>query len=85
MSRPNMEDFARRVLDAMPQGMMGTDSDFRQNLRAALSGVLSRMDLVTREEFDIQAKVLARTRQKLEALERRISELETTRDASPGS
>jgi BMFP domain-containing protein YqiC len=50
--------------------------DLERNVKAMMSGAFSRMDLVTREEFDVQAKVLARTREKLADLERRIAELE---------
>ena len=50
--------------------------DIEKNLRVMLSGAFSRLDLVTREEFDVQAKVLARTREKLDALEARVAELE---------
>lgn len=50
--------------------------DVEKNLRLMLGSFLSRLDLVTREEFDIQAKVLARTREKLDALEARVAELE---------
>jgi hypothetical protein len=55
--------------------------DLEKNLRAMLSGAFARLDLVTREEFDIQREVLARTREKLEALEAKIAELEKTRKA----
>lgn len=55
--------------------------DLERNVRALLSSALARFDLVAREEFDIQAKVLARTREKLAALEARMAELETKRDA----
>jgi BMFP domain-containing protein YqiC len=51
-------------------------SDLKQNFRSLLQSTLSKLDLVTREEFDIQAKVLARTREKLEALEQRVAALE---------
>jgi len=54
--------------------------DLEKNLRALLLTFFSRLDLVTREEFDVQAKVLARTREKLTALEARLAELER-RDA----
>ncbi len=57
--------------------------DLERNVKAAMSSAFSRMDLVTREEFDVQAKVLARTREKLAELERRVAELEaalTTRE-----
>jgi len=50
--------------------------DLEKNLRALLMSFFSRLDLVTREEFDVQAKVLARTREKLAALEARVAELE---------
>ena len=53
--------------------------DLEKNLRALLSSFFSRLDLVTREEFDVQAKVLARTREKLTALEARVAELERPR------
>ena len=51
-------------------------ADIEKNARALLSGVFARLDLVTREEFDIQAQVLQRTREKLKALEERLNQLE---------
>lgn len=51
-------------------------ADLEKNLRALLASAFSRLDLVTREEFDVQREVLARTRAKLEALEARLAELE---------
>jgi ubiquinone biosynthesis accessory factor UbiK len=50
--------------------------DAEKNLKAMLIGALAKLDLVTREEFDIQARVLLRTREKLDALEARVAELE---------
>ena len=50
--------------------------DFEKNLRALVTGALGRLDLVTREEFDVQAKLLARARNQLVALEARVAELE---------
>lgn len=50
--------------------------DIEKNARALLSGAFARLDLVTREEFDVQAEVLSRAREKLAALETRIKELE---------
>lgn len=50
--------------------------DLERNVKAMMAGAFSRMDLVTREEFDVQAKVLARTRERLNELERRVAELE---------
>lgn len=51
-------------------------ADLQRNLKALLTQQFARLDLVTREEFDVQAKVLARTREKLEALEARLAQLE---------
>ena len=53
--------------------------DFEKNAKALMSGFLAKLDLVTREEFDIQAQVLARTRQKLKELEARVEALEKAR------
>ncbi len=50
--------------------------DIEKNVRATLTALLGRMDLVTREEFDVQAQVLARTREKLQELEARLERLE---------
>ena len=55
-------------------------ADVERNLRAMLSSVFARLDLVTREEFDVQSAVLARTREKLVALEARLAELEKSAD-----
>ena len=53
--------------------------DFEKNAKALMSGILAKLDLVTREEFDIQAQVLARTREKLKELEARVEALEKAR------
>jgi BMFP domain-containing protein YqiC len=53
-------------------------ADLERNFRALLSGAMARLDLVTREEFDAQARMLARTREKLESLEQRLAALEST-------
>ena len=68
-----LDEMSARVsslLKATPAG------DIEKNLRAALAGVFAKLDLVTREEFDVQRAVLARTREKLVALEARVTELE---------
>ncbi len=54
-------------------------SEVEKNLRAALASLFAKLDLVTREEFDVQREVLARTRAKLQALEARVAELESAR------
>jgi BMFP domain-containing protein YqiC len=60
----------------MPPAAREIQTDLEKNLRAATQSVFAKMDLVTREEFDVQAKVLARSRAKLEQLEKQVAELE---------
>jgi len=73
------EELDRRMKEVLAQSPA---KDLERNLRALLTSAFSRLDLVTREEFDVQREVLARTRAKLEALEARVAELEkpVTRD-----
>jgi len=77
-----LDEFARRFSESLPSGVREMQSEFEKNARAALQDAASRMDLVTREEFDAQAKVLARTREKVDALEARIAELEQAQGTS---
>ena len=71
-----IDDIARRLNDAVPTSARAVQADLEKNLRAATQSVFSRLDLVTREEFDVQNKVLARTRSKIEQLEKQVAELE---------
>ena len=73
---PNLDDMVNRLFRALPAGMREFGQEADKNLRAALHSALKKMDLVTREEFDIQQGVLARTRAKLEMLEKQVAELE---------
>ena len=73
---PNLDDMVNQLLGSLPGGLRDLKADTEKNLRAALHSTLSKMDLVTRQEFDIQQGVLARTRAKLEALEKQVAELE---------
>jgi BMFP domain-containing protein YqiC len=81
------DDLARRLVDAIPTGVKEIQQDLEKNLRAVLQASLSKLDLVTREEFDVQSRVLARTREKLDALEKTIGALEarSRQDGSPGN
>lgn len=72
-----LDDIAKRMASGVPVGVGLVQDDLRRNLRALLESALARMDLVTREEFDAQAAVLARTRDKLERLEARVQALES--------
>jgi BMFP domain-containing protein YqiC len=66
----------RQVLEASPA------KDLEKNVRAVLSSVFSRLDLVTREEFDVQREVLLRTRERMNELERKLAEIERRNAAS---
>jgi len=70
------EKIAQRVSDTLPDGAKQFQNDIDKNIRAALHGVLDKLDLVTREELDTQKAVLERTRIKLENMESRLAELE---------
>jgi hypothetical protein len=71
-----LDDIARRLSDAMPASAKAVQDDLEKNLRAAAQATFAKLDLVTREEFDVQRKLLARSRAKIELLEKQVSELE---------
>ena len=71
-----MNELIQNVLDAMPEGLKNLPEDVKQHLQAGLKQSLAKMDLVTREEFDVQVKVLAKTREKVEALEKLVEQLQ---------
>jgi BMFP domain-containing protein YqiC len=77
-----LDDLARRLVESLPKGARLLQEDLERNFRAALEAAARRLDLVTREELEVQAGVLARTREKVEALQRRIDELERRERAS---
>lgn len=76
MEQFRIDEIARRLLDSMPPAFRNVQSDLETNFRSVLRSTLGKLDLVTREEFDTQLKVLERTRAKLEALEKKVEELE---------
>ncbi len=76
----HLDDLARRLSGSLPKGLQALQEDINRNLRATLEGGLAKLDLVTREEFDVQAAVLTRTREKLEAIEALVAELEQQLD-----
>ncbi|MCF6336946.1 MAG: accessory factor UbiK family protein [Gammaproteobacteria bacterium] len=71
-----LDELARSVLDKLPAGFQTMQQDMEKNLRAALQVALAKMELVTRDEFEVQSAVLQRSREKLAALEARVTELE---------
>jgi ubiquinone biosynthesis accessory factor UbiK len=72
-----IDELTERLSGSLPSGIQALQSDIRKTLRASLEAGLSRLDLVTREEFEVQAAVLSRTREKLERLEQRLKTLES--------
>ncbi|MDX1515454.1 MAG: accessory factor UbiK family protein [Woeseiaceae bacterium] len=76
MSEDSVDNLAKRLVDSLPEGLRSMRADVENNFRSVLRSGLARLDLVTREEFDVQKAVLERTREKLEALEARLADLE---------
>ncbi len=73
-----IESMVKKLSAILPPGLDEIPESAQKNLKITLSSFFQKMDLVSREEFDIQSAVLAKTRQKLEDLERKVSELETS-------
>lgn len=73
-----IDDLAKKVAASVPSGLQFLQDDLQKNFRAVLEAGLNHLDLVTKEEFEIQRAVLLRTREKLEALESRVGQLEAT-------
>lgn len=72
----SLDEMARKFASNLPPGLREFQQEMERNFRTTMQSTFNRMDLVTREEFDAQAKVLARTRAQLEALEERVAALE---------
>ena len=79
----SIDELARRLAELVPPGAREARAELADNLRDALRAGLRRLDLVTREEFDVQRCVLLRTREKVEALEQRVAQLEAALDPAP--
>jgi BMFP domain-containing protein YqiC len=71
-----IDDLAKRLSAAVPPGITALRRDLEDNFKSVLQAGLTRLDLVSRQEFDVQAGVLRRTREKLEALEAKVAALE---------
>jgi hypothetical protein len=76
MDRQDIDQIALRLVSWVPPGLAQAHQDLRSNFHDVLTQGLRRLELVTREEFDVQSQVLARTRAKVDELERRIAEIE---------
>ena len=71
-----LDELARRLSSLVPPGLREGREELQQNFKSVLQTGLAKLDLVTREEFEVQRAVLLRTREKLEALQRAVAELE---------
>jgi BMFP domain-containing protein YqiC len=76
MDNFRIDDIAKRLLEKVPPGFRTVQQDLESNFRAVLRASLGKLDLVSRDEFDTQTKVLERTRARLEQLEAQVRELE---------
>jgi BMFP domain-containing protein YqiC len=84
MNRQDIDQIALRLVSLVPPGLAQAQQDLRANFQDVLAQGLRRLDLVTREEFEVQTQVLARTRAKVDELERRVAELEAAVAARGG-
>jgi ubiquinone biosynthesis accessory factor UbiK len=78
-----LDDLIRRLSALMPESVRHVQADIEKNLRAGLAGALQRMDLVTREEYEVQTRLLARSRERLTELEARVAALEQALSGRP--
>lgn len=81
----HIDELARRLSSLVPPGVRESREDMQENFKAVLQSGLAKLDLVTREEFDVQRAVLLRTREKLESLERAVAELESQLGVADGA
>ena len=72
----HIDDLARRLSGLVPPGLREGREELQENFKAVLQTGLAKLDLVTREEFDVQREVLLRTRERLQELERKLAEIE---------
>ncbi len=79
MTKESIENLAKKLAESLPDGLRSMREDLEANFRGVLRSGLTKLDLVTREEFEVQEAVLARTREKLEQLEAKLEELEKNR------
>jgi len=71
-----LDDIAQKLGSVIPDGLQSIQKDVEKNFKTVLQNSFARMDLVTREEFDVQTEVLKRSREKLDSLEKQITQLE---------
>jgi BMFP domain-containing protein YqiC len=93
MNTPKIDEIVRRLVESVPPGVRAVQQDLESNFRAVLRASLTKLDLVSRDEFDAQMRVLERTRARVEELEKRVAAMEgggseradsTTEGGEPG-
>jgi BMFP domain-containing protein YqiC len=77
MNSSSLDELARRLADSVPESVRAFARDLEGNFKAVLQAQLSKLDLVSRQEFDVQATILERTQAKLTAMEERLKEIES--------
>ncbi|MGI9262929.1 MAG: ubiquinone biosynthesis accessory factor UbiK [Woeseiaceae bacterium] len=82
MAKETIDKLARSLAESVPEGLKNVREDLEKNFKSILQTGLDKLDLVTREEFEVQQAVLVKTREKLETLEARLADMETKRAAS---
>lgn len=85
MNTPKIDEIVRRLVESVPPGVRAVQQDLESNFRAVLRSSLTKLDLVSRDEFDAQVRVLARTRARLEELEKRVAAMESAAGAGAPS
>ena len=80
-----IEQFASQVADSLPAGVKTMADNAEEKVKTILQNKLSQLDVVSREEFDVQTQVLARTRAKLDLLEKEMTELKASLESTKGS
>ena len=75
MLLPQLEDIAKKLYSSLPKNVQVLEEDIKQQFKEILQSAFTHLDLVTREEFDVQVKVLARSREKIDALEKSVDHL----------
>jgi len=80
-----IDQLARKLTDAVPDDLRTLRTDLENNFRSLLQTTLGKLDLVTREEFEVQRKVLQRTREKLEELEKALADMQSATGAGTTS
>jgi len=82
MAKETIDNLARTLAETLPESLKSMQRDVEKNFRAVLESSLAKLDLVTREDFEVQEAILARTRRKLDALEQKVAALEADSESA---